>query len=512
MSILKKCLAALTLLFVIASTALLVLSKSINPDVVRTFVSEQLASMTSQPSHINGNLSWHIFPAPGISLTNIVLGNEDSQTGYLLEMDTLHLNLKIASLLQGKLVFNDVKVNGFHVQINTDIASAKSEAITPSKSSSSVDEQFAVENLLLTDGVMIIHQHENTLTMNHLQIGAEHINLKGEMFPFQLKANMVYTKDKLVLAKSHAQFKGGILLPGALPGTPFAQGKTPVIKGQLLLDNAQVGQIKLNKVKAYTLLKQGILQLNPMNITLYQGRSIGDLRYELAEKNLQINQTGSDINSAKLSQDLFGKVLVKGKLDISLHTQADLSRATWQDSLLGNGNLSIKDGSLESIDLNKLVSITSGKLDKMLGELRTGLKLNDKPDNPLKEPVFLTGSTPFTLLSLPWRVDNGSMHSESMLLDAGMLQLKGNARLSLNDYALNGQLSAVINTPDGKIATIQQMLGGHFPLLVKNTLIDPQVLPDYAKINPVLSKAWLNNTLGKPVRTITDTVFSIMPR
>ncbi|WP_019217248.1 hypothetical protein [Legionella tunisiensis] len=49
-------------------------------------------------------------------------------------------------------------------------------------------------------------------------------------------------------------------------------------------------------------------------------------------------------------------------------------------------------------------------------------------------------------------------------------------------------------------------MGGSFPILVQGTLTKPVVLPDLKKINPILTKAWLKETLVKPVETIVKPV------
>jgi|GEM_PF-2557135 len=514
MKLIKKLFAAALMFLLITSLALWVLSRSIKPEMLREYISGQLSHITAQKSQINGEMTWQLFPQPGIKINDIQVGDDQSSKEYSLHLNKLQLNLKIAPLLRGKLVFNDLAVKGFRLLIKSDASTAVSRTANSSKTQQSVNpfaEQIAIDRLMLSDGQAIIQSKDRQLIFNDLQIGAEDINLQAMLFPFQLKSNIVYLDHNNKIASTKIQFKGHTLLTSALLNDPLGQLKSAQLSGQLDVQNARSGQIKLGKLQANTRFKQGILQLNPLTINLYDGQSFGDFRYELAEKNIQLNQTASALNSAKLSHDLFGKTLLKGKLDMSLHIQTDLNQNNWQPSSLGNGNISIKDGSLEAIDLNRIIDASSQKINKMLTSIQPGLTLGTSA-NPLDEPMFFKGNTPFKLLSIPWRLENNSVHSEALLLQMDKLQVKGDSQLNLLDYALNGHLRATVLVDDKKINQIQTLLGGSFPLLIKNTVTEPRVVPDFSKISPVITKAWLNHTLTRPVRSLAEGVAAFLPK
>ncbi|MGQ3892304.1 AsmA family protein [Legionella sp. CNM-4043-24] len=513
MKLIKKLLAASLLLLLISSLSLWILSRTIKPEVLREYVSSQLSAISSQPSQINGDIHWQIFPQPGIKITDVEVGNENSKSDYFLHMNNLQFNLKITPLLRGRLVFNDIDVKGFRARINTDAPLNTNTAVkkTGAASSNPFGEQLAIDRLMLSQGQVILQSREQQVKLSNLQIGAEHINLESGLFPFQLKSGIEYQDQHKKLFSSKIQFKGYTLLSTALLRNPAAQLQSARLTGQLDIQNLRSAQIKIAKIHANTSFRQGILQLNPLTINLYEGQSIGDLRYELSEKNLQINQTASALNSSRMTLDIFGKTLIKGKLDMSLHAQIDTGRSNWQATALGSGNISVKDGSLEAVDLNKIIAISSEKINKLLIGLQPGMKLS-LSGNPLNDPQFFSGNSPFKLLSIPYHLDNNTLHSEDLLLQMDNLQVKGDTQLNLNDYALLGHLRATVLIEDKKINKIQQLLGGYFPLLVKDTATNPSVIPDFSKINPVLTKAWLGSTLTRPVRSIADSVASFLPK
>jgi uncharacterized protein involved in outer membrane biogenesis len=497
-------------LFCVAALPVWLLSRAVNPYLLRDYVTVQLSTLTSQPSQINGSIHWQLLPHPAIKISNIHIGDDNKKTDYSMRLDNMLFNLKIAPLFRGKIVFNEIAVDGFQLRINPSSSPEISKSSNSNTQNNTVNDQFEIERLLLSRGKVTLIQNDDQYQFTDLQIGAENLNQQTNSIPFQLKSNMEYLNNKKALAKAHIQFKGRTTLSKSLFKEHANDLKSSLITGQLLIKNANLGKFKLTRLNANTSLKQGILQLNPLSITLYQGQSIGDLRYDLAEKALQINQTASAINSNLLTRDLFNKALLKGKLDLSLHAHADLTKGSWQDISRGQGNISIRDGSLESIDLNQVVKLTSSKINNLL--LSSPPELKVILENPADaEPPSFKGKTPFKLLSIPFQLEQTNWHSDAMLLQTETLQIKGDAHLNLTNDQVDGHLQAVVIGNDDKLNEVQTMLGGNFPFLIKNNLIKPIVLPDLNKINSLLTKAWLNKTLTKPIKTISSRVMTYLP-
>ncbi|KTC78068.1 AsmA family protein [Legionella brunensis] len=511
MKFLKKLIVTLFAFLIITGVTLWALAKSISPTVVKDYVSSQLSALTHQQSRVDGDISWQIFPRPGIKITGVQIGEQNDQNNYSVKLDNLLFNLKITPLLRGKLVFSELDVNGFQININPDVQPPKvKKATSPStKKTNSVAEQFAIERILLSHGQINFKQNEQIIKLSNLQIGAEQFNLKKVPFPLQFKTQLDVATTNKSIVKAQINFKGNTGLSASLFNDPLTALQNTPLNGQLTIQELKVHRIKVNKIRANVKTKTGVLLLNPLTLNMYNGESVGDLSYEFASMKLIVNQTATNLNGNKLIYDLIKKKLFKGSVDFSIHTQANVQNGSWRENTSGNGSLTIKDGVVESINLNKVIDGTSDKINKLLSGKKDGvnsvLQLSQFDD-----PAFFKGNTYFKLLTLQYSLHDAKLLSDSLVLQTDRLQLKGDGELNLKDNNLDSHLLAKVSLTDPEVDKIQQLLGGSFPLLVQGTLAEPSVLPDLKIINPILTKFWLKETLVKPVKQIHKQIKTLL--
>lgn len=512
MKILKRLLAGILVTLVITTLALWTLAKTIKPEMVKNYVSSQLSFLTQQESRIDGEISWQLFPRPAVKITQIQIGHEQAQENYSAKLENLLFNLKITPLLRGKLVFNELVVDGFKIVVNPEATSSLVKTVKlkeTNEEKTSLADQFAIERFLLSHGQIVIQDNQKQIILSGLQIGAEQFNLQRMAFPLQFKTTLEVNAGQEKVLKTHINFRGRTSLSPLLFSNPLIALQNMLLDGQLSLQNTKLNHFRIAKISAHTKTKPGVLLLNPLTFDLYHGESVGDLHYEFASKKLILNQTGTNLDSAKLVHDLFNKLLFKGSLDFSIHAQINLQNPNWQDSLTGKGSLTIKEGTLEAINLDKVIEGTSSKINALL----LTQKVNTEQLLELGQfnnPEFFRGSTNFKLLSFQYLLQNEKLESNSLVLQTDKLQLKGEGILNLKNNELEGRLFAKVVLQDRQIDKIQQLLGGGFPILVKGTFTDPTVLPDLQKINPLLSKGWIQNTLTMPVKTLEKTVKTIL--
>src|SRR5215212_2543239 len=180
MKLLKKILLVFSTLVGVTALSLLALTRIINPDLIRDYVRSELSALTSQPSQIKGDIHWQIFPQPGIRLTDVEVGDESGKGPYTLKLKNLLFNLNVKPLFAGKLVFSEIRVNGFTLAINNSPAliQTKVEKIVERKEQAKpIDEKFAVEHLLLTNGSILFTKENKTLWISKLQLGTDQLYL-----------------------------------------------------------------------------------------------------------------------------------------------------------------------------------------------------------------------------------------------------------------------------------------------------------------------------------------------
>ena len=506
---LKKIFAALLSLMLIATIILWVLAKSINPEVVRNYVSSQVTALTHQTSKVEGDISWQLIPRPGIKITKIQIGDLSTAQNYTIKLENLLFNLKITPLLRGKLVFSELKVDGFKIDINPNLPTLvnlpEQELISSDNEKINLPHQFAIERFLLSHGQIKISDSKQTIFLSGLQIGGEQFNLHKRVFPLQLKSNFELINGEDKILKTHLNFKGSISLNSSLFSNPITGLQNTPLDGVLSLQNFRIKHFKIAKISAHAKTKPGVILLNPLTFNLYNGESVGDLNYEYASKKLILNQTATNLDSSTFVNDLLHKSLVKGSLDFSLHAQANLQHSDWQESATGNGSFTIKNGSIESINLDKVIEETT---DKIANVFSAELIKKD----PLLElgqfnnPEFFKGGTNFNLLTFQYQVKDAKLESNTLVLQTDKLQLKGEGSLDLNNETIYSNLLAKVTFLEAGVTKIQQLLGGGFPILLSGTLSNPKVIPDLQKINLMLSRIWLRESLPQPVKQLGDSL------
>lgn len=481
----------------------------INPNKISTFVSEKLQDVSSLPTEITGKISWQFLPQPRIKIKGIHIGDKKQINSNELVVDNLFLNVKLMPLLSGKVVFNDINIDGFSLQVypeNKVVDLAKNQEKTSPNSAES--QAINIDRLFLNRGNIIVHYKDHELLLSNLRLEAKQVNLQHQSFPLQLKSTLQITKANQTKAKTSLQFKGSLALSKHI----FAQLNTPhspILNGQLILLNTQTPLLNLKRVSATILLNQGVLAFNPVSMSLYEGESVGDFSYHLMDKIIKINQTATHLNSGKLTADLFKKRLLKGPIDISIHGTADLGEIDWLRTLTGNGHFSMREGNIESLNLNKIIETTSEQINDRLGGKQSKTSPALHLDSFLS-PDVAKGITPFKLFTVEFHLANNYLYADSLFLQTDRLRLKGDGRLNLNTYEINNYLLATILSNHKKVEQIQSMLGGAFPFQLQGNLFQPKLIPDLKKINPVLTKLWLSTTLSRPVKKFKDQLITIL--
>jgi len=494
---------ALILLISFTFIAIWILTKTLKPTTVSYLVSKQLSTLTSQKIHIEGDVSWQLFPQPGIKISHIYIGNKENITSNSGFIDSLRLNLNAKTLLQGQLVFNELSIDGVTMNLYSNTpAPQKTLDETPNKHPRSNPLKLAIDDLLLTNGKITFHQGLNLITLNGLQMGAHQLNLKNEYFPLQIKA-------KLNASIADYKIKTSLKYNGQAKIATSSNNKTVALDGQLLLQNTLLNALNIAKITTNVTTQNNDVFFNPLHLSLYQGESIGDLRYNVLSKKLEINQTATNLDAYQLLKDLLGKDLLTGKLDASVHTITLLQNPNGISGTDGTGNISIKDGVLYFVDINQRIDEATQKIHALLAQ--TNLNVIQ-----LLQPLFFTPSTsekentPFKLFSLQYHVTHGQFINDALLLDTDKLQLKGNGQTELNNGALQGRFLATLITNDKALNNIQQLLGGSFPLKLRGTLQHPQLVPDTEVINPIVSKYLLQNTLEQPVTQMKQGIKTLL--
>ncbi len=507
MKLLGKIVLTLLSLLLVTSIILWVLAKNINPETIKKLVGNQITTLTHKQSHIDGAISWQLFPRPGLKFSNIIIGDAQLNEEYSLAIDTMFLNLKITPLLGGKFVFSEVSIDGLNAQVNLNVTQPAKSIVqnsNPQNNKSNYGEQFAIERLLVSHGQIIINNKGHSTVFKNLQMGVEQFNFKNVPFTVQVKTKLTeYSSNPLI--KANINFKGRLNLAPSI-FNQLQNGITQsAAEGQILLQNISLNQFAIKKVSATLKTNKESIQFNPLTFSLYNGESIGNMNYAIATKQFSLNQTATNLNGKQLMAVFLGHEIISGGLDYSIHAIIPLENPNI-GTISGTGTISIKDGEIYNFNLEQMLNNIKEKLKSITSNKQPGIKNALEQLTNWDISSSNQGNTVFKLASMQYQFQNGMLSTESILLQTDKLQVKGNGTLNLLNYELNSKLQVSVNTNNAEPAmlTIQEILGGYFPLVISGTLEQPKALPDFRAMTPRLGQQLMNTNIDKPINQIRN--------
>ena len=489
-------------LIAFATITLWILAKNIKPETIQQLINNQITAITHKPSHINGDISWQLFPRPGLKFNKIQIGDEALNKDYTFTVNTLLLNLKITPLLRGNFVFSEININGLNVKINLDSPHVETNPQPNEKiKSSDTKSQFAIEKLIINDGQITLTRNNKNTILKNIQVGMEQFNLNNNPFPVQIKARLIqspYSEQ----TKASINFKGRINLAPGIFNNWDNDVFHSAVDGQLLVQNISYDQLRIKKINATIKTLDNAIRFKPLTLSMYEGESVGDMTYSLATQILSINQTATNLDGSKLMAALIGNDVINGTLDYSLHVNLPLAEPSTK-SVNGKGSITMKDGALSHVNLDQLLV----QIKERLSQVLSGKKLDINDISQLgnwSQNKFNEGNTPFKLASVLFELADAKMNSTSLLLQTNTLQVTGTGTINLLNHQLFSSLQATINSnnPDTMLQKIQHALGGNFPLLISGTIEQPLITPNLKIMNPLLSKLLIKTTLDKPLKEL----------
>jgi AsmA protein len=234
------------------------------------------------------------------------------------------------------------------------------------------------------------------------------------------------------------------------------------IDGQLSVKQIKLQNLYLNDVELKTVAKNGVLNLNPINMTLYGGRFQGSVQVDARAKTpkYQVRKTLSAVQIGKLMTDFIGEERISGELaaKVEINTGGEWLSALKKNSN-GTMNLNLKDGALKGFNLR--YSIDKAKA-----------KLNKQPP-----PPEVMQTTDFSALGLSGKIKNGVFSSNDLNLQAPLLRVGGEGKANVNDNTVDYLVKAkLVGTVAGQAGgEADELKGLLIPVSIKGPFASPDI-------------------------------------
>ncbi len=397
---------------------------------------------------------------------------ENVMQGGVVSMDLSLKALKQISLqLKGNLE-NALTTPGIDVNINLD-------PFSPRELMAALDQPFPVETsdpkaLQKVSLNAQVKANAEKVSISDGQLGLDESNLKFKMdasefsrpnLAFDLHLDQI-NLDRYMPPETDKPSGKAQPTQGAAAQKEQKPDYTPlrqvIMDGLIKIDNLTVKKAKVQDVHLKITAKNGIINLNPMKLNMYQGNLAGkaslDVRKDTPKSAINLNVENIQVNP--LLQDVAEKDILEGATYAQLSLKmagdnADLIKKT----LNGGGKLVFTDGAIKGIDL-------------------AGMVRNVKVAFGLAEKSAERPKTDFTELAAPFTIKNGLVHTPQTSLKSPLLRIIASGNADLVKETLDMRVEPkVVGTIKGQGDT-QDRSGLMVPVVVSGTFAEPKFRPD----------------------------------
>lgn len=247
--------------------------------------------------------------------------------------------------------------------------------------------------------------------------------------------------------------------------TDYGSLRKLILDGALRVDEMTAKGLRLQDLLVEIAAKDGLIQLDPVDVKLYQGSVSSNGRVDVQgrkpKSRLAVQMTG--IQAGPLVRDMANKDIIEGVVQgkVSVNTVGDRPDPI-KRSLNGQGELLFEDGAIVGIDLADMVR----NVQSAFGMAEKSAESGTRP------------RTDFTELRAPFTIRNGVVDTPGTEVKSPLLRVVASGTANLVDEILDMRVEPkVVATIKGQGDT-EQRRGIRVPILVTGPFSSPKFRPD----------------------------------
>ena len=236
-----------------------------------------------------------------------------------------------------------------------------------------------------------------------------------------------------------------------------------ILDGQLKIDKLIANKAKIQDVILKIHAKNGIFNLDPLKLNMYQGNVSGKATLNVTQDvpESHINLTLNNVDAGPLLSDVLDKDILEGVMQANVTlAMAGTDPALLRKTLNGNGELLFNDGAIKGIDLAGMVR-----------NVQAAFGLAEKSDQKPR--------TDFAELKAPFTITRGVINTPQTSLKSPLLRVIANGNADLVKETLDFRVEPkVVSTIKGQGDETQRS-GIMVPVLVTGNFSSPKFRPDF---------------------------------
>jgi AsmA protein len=310
------------------------------------------------------------------------------------------------------------------------------------------------ENISISNGILNLDESKLHFTMKASEFSRPVLAFDLNLDQINLDRYIPPQTEKKPAAEQQAQ--------EAKKKTDYTPLRRLVMDGQLKIGKLTVSKAKIQDIFLKVTAKNGIVNLDPLKLKMYQGDVAGkaslNVKKDIPQSAFSLNVNNIQINP--LLQDVLEKNILEGatKAQLTLAMMGD-DPALIKKTLNGEGMVLFNDGAIVGIDLASMVR-----------NVQAAFAFADKPEQKPR--------TDFAELKAPFTIKNGLVNTPQTSLKSPLLRIiaAGNADLVKETLDFRVEPKAVDTIKGQGDETLRS--GIMVPVVVTGNFSSPKFRPD----------------------------------
>jgi AsmA protein len=329
------------------------------------------------------------------------------------------------------------------------------------------------KNLSVSNGILDLDESKLNFSMNasdfskpsvKFDLDLNQINLDRYLPPKSDKKSSAKQQDQKTKSKKLEMSKESA--PGPIKKADYTPLRRLILDGQLKIHTLIANKAKIQDVILKIHAKNGIFNLDPLKLNMYQGNVSGNatlnVTKDMPESNISL--IVSKVESGPLLRDVLEKDILEGVMqaDVTL-AMAGTDPTVFKKTLNGKGELLFNDGAIKGIDLAGMVR-----------NVQSAFGVAEKSDQKPK--------TDFAELKAPFTIANGVLNTPETSLKSPLLRVIANGTADLVKETLDFRVEPrIVGTIKGQ-GDEKQRSGIMVPVLVTGNFSSPKFRPDLKSV------------------------------
>jgi AsmA protein len=329
------------------------------------------------------------------------------------------------------------------------------------------------KNLSVSNGILDLDESKLNFSMNAsdfskpavtFDLDLNQINLDRYLPPKSDEKSSAKQQDQETESKTMELSKESA--PGPIKKADYTPLRRLVLDGRLKIHALIANKAKIQDVMLKIHAKNGIFNLDPVKLNMYQGNVSGNATLNVAKDmpKSNINLSVSKVESGPLLRDVLERDILEGVMhaDVTL-AMAGTDLSVFKKTLNGKGELVFNDGAIKGIDLAGMVR-----------NVQAAFGLAEKSDQKPK--------TDFAELKAPFTIANGVLNTPETSLKSPLLRVIANGTADLVKETLDFRVEPkLVGTIKGQ-GDEKQRSGIMVPVLVTGNFSSPKFRPDLKSV------------------------------